>query len=90
MALSFGVIKATLSYLGYKTAPTVVEWVFGVVITVRCARAMPFFDISHPDSSSLYWLGMYENSPTAVMPWLFVRDCSNQGAPIFSQSLQAL
>ncbi|TEB33259.1 hypothetical protein FA13DRAFT_196916 [Coprinellus micaceus] len=60
-ALVFGVVKATLSYLGYKTAPTVVEWVFGVVMTV-----------------SLYWLGMYENSPTADLPWLFVRDCSNQ------------
>ena len=34
-AVSFGMTKAFLSYRGLDTAPTTVEWVYGVMITVR-------------------------------------------------------
>ena len=34
-AVSFGITKAFLSYQGLDTAPTTVEWVYGVLITVR-------------------------------------------------------
>lgn len=35
-AFSFGMTKATLSYRGQQTAPTAVEWAYGVVVTVMC------------------------------------------------------
>ena len=34
-AASFGLVKATLSYRGFATAPHVVDWVYGVIVTVR-------------------------------------------------------
>lgn len=33
-AVSFGVVKATLSYTGYGAAPKAVDWVYGVIVTV--------------------------------------------------------
>lgn len=36
-ATAFGLAKALLSYRGVNTAPTAVEWIYGVVITVRYA-----------------------------------------------------
>ncbi|KAF9036290.1 hypothetical protein BJ165DRAFT_1507779 [Panaeolus papilionaceus] len=33
VAILFGLVKATLSYLGYSTALTTVDWVFAVIIT---------------------------------------------------------
>jgi hypothetical protein len=35
-AISFGMTKAMLSYRGQQTAPTTVEWAYGVVVTVMC------------------------------------------------------
>jgi hypothetical protein len=32
---SFGLAKATLSYKGFAMAPHVVDWVYGVIVTVR-------------------------------------------------------
>ena len=32
---SFGLAKATLSYKGFATAPHVVDWAYGVIVTVR-------------------------------------------------------
>jgi hypothetical protein len=35
-AILFGMTKATLSYGGQQTAPTTIEWAYGVVVTVMC------------------------------------------------------
>lgn len=78
-ATSFGITKALLSYRGLKTAPTTVEWVYGVVLTVRYGLLSYSSDYLTYSCVSLYWLGMYENSSSEVVPWLFVADYSKQG-----------
>ena len=42
-AISFGMTKAALSYRGFETVPTTIEWIYGVVVTLLCVSRLHLY-----------------------------------------------
>jgi hypothetical protein len=72
--LIFGLIKAILTYTGKSTAPTTIDWVFAVVVTLRYVVDLLSSIVDLIRVWSLYWLGLYESSSPEVLPILFETD----------------
>lgn len=77
-ALAFGMVKAVLSYMGQSTEPVTIEWVFGVFITLGYVLRVLVLNAGCHTGCRLYFLGLYENSSTRVLPGLFEADYVNE------------
>ncbi|KIJ32617.1 hypothetical protein M422DRAFT_52771 [Sphaerobolus stellatus SS14] len=83
----FGVVKAILSYLGHSTAPTTLDWAFGVVITVVWAEEIFSMTVhlTQIDVCRLYaiWWRKEDShnadeDPSQLHRWLFERDFARE------------
>lgn len=76
--VAFGTAKAILSYMGKSVAPTVLDWILGVALSIMFVLKHHWLEQYTEVCYRLYWMGQYESVQPPVLPWLFHVDYAPQ------------
>ena len=64
--ITAGFGKAILSYRGFSTSPTTLDWLFGVLFKIGWVKEINSLLLTVTPSRRFYWLGLMENAQPPI------------------------